>query len=89
LDKIKLRMDKEDRSEIATIKNDIEWMKSDMQKCEKHFAEIKAILIDPEKGLSTKVNRNTDFRKTTNKALWGVYGIILAVLVKLFWPNGD
>lgn len=82
-------MDKEDKAEIATIKNDIEWMKNDMQKCETHLADIKAVLIDPDKGLALRVNKNTDFRKVTNKALWGVYGIILAVLAKLFWPSGD
>jgi len=82
-------MDKEDRAEIATIKNDIEWMKNDMQKCENHLADIKAVLIDPEKGLAMKVNKNTEFRKSASKALWGVYGIILAVLAKLFWPSGN
>ena len=76
-------MDKEDRAEIATIKNDIEWMKNDMQKCETHLSEIKAILIDPEKGLSMKVNKNTEFRRTTSKALWGVYGIIIALVLSL------
>ena len=80
-------MDKEDRAEIATIKNDIEWMKNDMQKCETHLSEIKAILIDPEKGLSMKVNKNTEFRRTTSKALWGVYGIIIALVGKMFWPK--
>ena len=80
-------MDKEDRAEIATIKNDIEWMKNDMQKCENHLADIKAILIDPEKGLSMKVNKNTEFRRTTSKALWGVYGIIIALVGKMFWPK--
>ena len=88
MDKIKLKtMDKEDRAEIATIKNDIEWMKNDMQKCENHLSEIKAILIDPEKGLSMKVNKNTEFRRTTSKALWGVYGIIIALVGKMFWPK--
>ena len=80
-------MDKEDRAEIATIKNDIEWMKNDMQKCETHLSEIKAILIDPEKVLSIKVNKNTEFRRTTSKALWGVYGIIIALVGKMFWPK--
>ena len=80
-------MDKEDRAEIATIKNDIEWMKNDMQKCENHLADIKAILIDPEKGLSMKVNKNTDFRRTTSKALWAVYGIMIALVGKMFWPK--
>ena len=48
--------------------------------------EIKIRLLDPDTGTIARVNRNTDFRKKANGALWSVWIAVLGILGKLiFW----
>ena len=48
--------------------------------------EIKVRLLDPDDGTISRVNRNTDFRKKANAALWSVWIAMIGVLAKLtFW----
>jgi len=48
--------------------------------------EIKVRLLDPDDGTISRVNRNTDFRKKANGALWSVWIAVLGILGKLiFW----
>ena len=48
--------------------------------------EIKIRLLDPDTGTIARVNRNTDFRKKANGALWSVWIAVLGILGKMiFW----
>ena len=48
--------------------------------------EIKIRLLDPDDGTISRVNRNTDFRKKANGALWSIWIAMLGVIAKLiFW----
>ena len=48
--------------------------------------EIKIRLLDPDDGTISRVNRNTDFRKKANGAIWAVWIAVLGILGKLiFW----
>tara|TARA_R100001377_G_C3169571_1_gene102549 strand:- start:364 stop:576 length:213 start_codon:yes stop_codon:yes gene_type:complete len=48
--------------------------------------EIKIRLLDPDDGTISRVNRNTDFRKKANGALWSVWVAMIGVIAKLiFW----
>tara|TARA_R110002012_G_scaffold283634_2_gene474055 strand:+ start:587 stop:799 length:213 start_codon:yes stop_codon:yes gene_type:complete len=48
--------------------------------------EIKVRLLDPDDGTISRVNRNTEFRKKANGALWSVWVAMIGVLAKLiFW----
>ena len=47
---------------------------------------IKRKLLDPDHGVTARVNRNTAFRKTTGKVLWSIWIALAGVLTKLlFW----
>lgn len=47
---------------------------------------IKAKLLDPDTGVTARVNRNTSFRKSTTKVLWSIWIALAGVLTKiLFW----
>tara|TARA_R110000787_G_scaffold279338_1_gene389423 strand:- start:711 stop:926 length:216 start_codon:yes stop_codon:yes gene_type:complete len=47
---------------------------------------IKAKLLDPDVGVTARVNKNTDFRKSTGKVLWSVWVALAGVVTKLiFW----
>jgi len=48
--------------------------------------EIKVRLLDPDNGTISRVNRNTDFRKKANGAIWSVWVAVIGVIAKLiFW----
>ena len=48
--------------------------------------EIKIRLLDQDDGTISRVNRNTDFRKKANGALWSVWVAVLGIITKLiFW----
>ena len=49
--------------------------------------EIKIRLLDPDTGTIARVNRNTDFRKKANGALWSVWIAVLGILGKLIFCN--
>ncbi len=47
---------------------------------------IKSKLLDPDIGVTARVNRNTAFRKSTTKVLWSIWVALAGVLTKLlFW----
>jgi len=47
---------------------------------------IKSKLLDPDIGVTARVNRNTTFRKSTGKVLWSIWITIVGILAKvLFW----
>ena len=47
---------------------------------------IKTKLLDPDVGVTARVNKNTSFRKSTSKVLWSIWVALAGVLTKLiFW----
>lgn len=47
---------------------------------------IKTKLLDPDNGVTARVNKNTSFRKSTTKVLWSLWIALAGVLSKLmFW----
>tara|TARA_R100001530_G_C4243051_1_gene135807 strand:+ start:444 stop:653 length:210 start_codon:yes stop_codon:yes gene_type:complete len=47
---------------------------------------IKKRLLDPDDGTIARVNRNTSFRKSTQKAIWSIWLVLIGILGKLiFW----
>ena len=48
--------------------------------------EIKVRLLDPDRGTISKVNKNTSFRKGSQKTLWSIWVVLIGILGKLiFW----
>ena len=57
---------------LADIKEDVRFIKT------KH--------LDPDVGVTARVNKNTSFRKSTSKVLWSIWVALAGVLTKLiFW----
>jgi hypothetical protein len=47
---------------------------------------IKTKLLDPDVGVTARVNKNTSFRKSTTKVLFSIWVALAGVLTKLiFW----
>jgi len=63
-----------------------EQLHEEMLQIKADVREIKIRLLDPDDGTISRVNRNTDFRKKANGALWSVWIAVLGILGKLiFW----
>ena len=73
-------------SEIKLVKKDVEHLRSGQTKMQDDITMIKKVLLDPDTGAIARVNRNTDFRKKANGAIWSVWIAVLGILGKLiFW----
>jgi len=73
-------------SEIKLVKQDIEYLREGQVKMASDITMIKKTLLDPDSGAIARVNRNTEFRKKANGALWSVWVAMIGVLAKLiFW----
>ena len=73
-------------SEIKLVKNDIEHLKSGQLKMQEDLTMIKKVLLNPDGGTISRVNRNTEFRNNTTKVLWSIWIAILGIIGKMiFW----
>ena len=73
-------------NEIKLVKKDMTFLKEGQSKMQSDNTMIKKVLLDPDNGTISRVNRNTDFRKKENAALWSVWVAMIGVLAKLtFW----
>tara|TARA_Y100000588_G_C14100600_1_gene858662 strand:+ start:107 stop:316 length:210 start_codon:yes stop_codon:yes gene_type:complete len=58
----------------------------DIQDLKEDVRFIKKRLLDPDDGTIARVNKNTSFRKSTQKTLWSVWVAILGIIGTLiFW----
>tara|TARA_A100001515_G_C4538174_1_gene199235 strand:- start:108 stop:362 length:255 start_codon:yes stop_codon:yes gene_type:complete len=73
-------------SEINLVKQDVVHIKDTQAKMQADISMIKERLLNPDDGTIARVNRNTDFRKKANAALWSVWVAMIGVIAKLiFW----
>ena len=73
-------------NEIKLVKNDMSYLRDGQVKMQSDITMIKKVLLDPDDGAISRVNRNTDFRKKANAALWSVWVVMIGVIAKLiFW----
>ena len=75
-----------------TMKDDISLMEHRMNSMEDKLDKMDAKLdmlteklLDPDYGVTARVNRNTSYRKVMSKALWVVYTILTGLIIKMFW----
>ena len=73
-------------NEIKLVKKDMAFLREGQAKMQSDITMIKKVLLDPDNGTISKVNRNTDFRTKANAALWSVWVAMIGVIAKLiFW----
>ena len=73
-------------NEIKLVKKDMTFLKEGQLKMQSDITMIKKVLLDPDDGAISRVNRNTDFRKKASAGLWSVWIAVLGILGKLiFW----
>jgi|TARA_R110002020_G_scaffold95901_3_gene229799 hypothetical protein len=72
--------------EIKLVKNDMIHLKDGQAKMQEDITMIKKVLLNPDNGTVARVNKNTQFRKSTGKVLWSLWVAVLGIIGKLiFW----
>ena len=60
-------------------------MEDKLDKLDNKMDMLTEKLLDPDRGVTSRVNRNTSYRKIMSKALWVVYTVLIALVIKAFW----
>tara|TARA_B110000285_G_scaffold112259_1_gene127440 strand:- start:793 stop:1026 length:234 start_codon:yes stop_codon:yes gene_type:complete len=72
------------KEEIVSMKKDINSINSKMTSIDSKLDMLTEKLLNPDTGVTARVNRNTAMRKVLVKAMWIIYALTLGALVKLF-----
>tara|TARA_Y100001973_G_scaffold95617_1_gene149286 strand:- start:594 stop:836 length:243 start_codon:yes stop_codon:yes gene_type:complete len=75
------------KDEIVLMEHRMNSMEDKLDKMDKKLDMLTEKLLDPDHGVTARVNRNTSYRKVMSKALWVIYTVVVGLIVKLFW-NG-
>tara|TARA_R110001599_G_scaffold13728_2_gene61298 strand:+ start:770 stop:1003 length:234 start_codon:yes stop_codon:yes gene_type:complete len=72
------------KEEIVSMKKDINSINSKMTSIDSKLDMLTEKLLNPDTGVTARVNRNTAMRKVLVRAMWVIYAVTLGALVKLF-----
>jgi len=73
-------------SEIKLVKKDVQHLRDGQSKMQDDLTMIKKQLLNPDDGAIARVNKNTAFRKFSQKTLWSIWIVLIGILGKIiFW----
>jgi len=75
------------KEDISLMEHRINSMDDKLDKMDGKLDMLTEKLLDPDHGVTARVNRNTTHRKVVSKALWVIYAVMIGVIIKLIW-NG-
>ena len=74
------------KEEIKLVKQEVEYIKDNQARMQEDLTMIKKTLLGPDDGTISRVNKNTEFRKTTGKVLWSIWIALIGIIGKIvFW----
>ena len=74
-------------NEIKLVKQDLCYVKDGQKQMQADLKMIKKIILNPDSGTIARVNKNTDFRKSTSKVLWSLWVVVLGIIGKIIFFN--
>ena len=72
------------QEQIVSMKKDIHSIGNKVDKIDGKLDSLTDKLLNPDNGVTARVNRNTSMRKSLVKAMWIIYAITLGALIKIF-----
>ena len=72
------------KEEIIAMKKDITTINGKIDNIDAKLDMITDKLLNPDTGVTARVNKNTSMRKVLVKAMWVIYTITLGALIKIF-----
>jgi hypothetical protein len=73
--------------EIALMKQRMDSMDDKLDKMDSKLDMLTDKLLNPDNGVISRVNKNTSARLNMQKALWGLWTIVIGALVTYFFSN--
>jgi hypothetical protein len=73
------------KEDISLMEHRMNSMEDKLDKMDAKLDMLTEKLLDPDYGVTARVNRNTSYRKVMSKALWVVYTILTGLIIKTFW----
>ena len=72
------------REELVAMKKDISSINGKMDSIDSKLDMLTDKLLNPDTGVTARVNRNTAMRKVLVKAMWVIYGLTIGAMIKIF-----
>ena len=72
------------KEELVSMKKDIGSINDKMDNIESKLDMLTEKLLNPDTGVTARVNKNTAMRKILVKAMWVIYGVAVAAIIKIF-----
>ena len=72
------------KEELISMKKDINSINGKMSNIEDKLDMLTEKLLNPDKGVTARVNRNTAMRKVLVKAMWVIYSITIGAMITIF-----
>ena len=72
------------KEELISMKKDISSINEKMDNIDLKLDMITDKLLNPDTGVTARVNRNTAMRKVLVKAMWVIYGLTIGAMIKIF-----
>jgi|TARA_B110000444_G_C18797839_1_gene575836 hypothetical protein len=72
------------KEELVSMKKDIGSINDKMDNIDSKLDMLTEKLLNPDTGVTARVNKNTAMRKILVKAMWVIYGVAVAAIIKIF-----
>ena len=72
------------KDDISLMEHRMNSMEDKLDKMDEKLDMLTEKLLDPDHGVTARVNRNTSYRKIMSKALWVIYMVTIGLVIKMF-----
>ena len=72
------------KEELVSMNKDISSMKGKIDSIDTKLDMLTEKLLNPDTGVTARVNRNTAMRKVLVKAMLVIYGLTIGAMIKIF-----
>jgi hypothetical protein len=72
------------KEEIVSMNKDINSINGKMSNIEDKLDMLTEKLLNPDSGVTARVNRNTSMRKVLVKAMWVIYTVTIGAIITIF-----
>mgnify|MGYP003639328435 CR=1 FL=1 len=72
------------KEELISMNKDIGSMKGKIDSIDSKLDMLTEKLLNPDNGVTARVNRNTSMRKVLVKAMWVIYTVTIGAIITIF-----
>lgn len=72
------------KEELVAMNKDIGSINGKIDNIDAKLDMLTEKLLNPDTGVTARVNRNTAMRKVLVKAMWVIYGLTIGAMIKIF-----